>query len=317
MIIKKSFLGILFLVLISLQSAFAQQDAQYTQYMFNTMSVNPAYAGSRGQLSVAALYRSQWVGLDGAPKTQTLNLHSPIRNSKLGYGISIVNDEIGDGVVQETYFDAVLSYTLDVSLEGKLSFGLKVGGNLLNLDFNGLRNFDVEPVNEDNIENKFSPNIGIGFYYHTNNFYAGLSAPNLLQTSHFDNGQRDANSVQFLSKERINFYLITGYVFDLNGNVKFKPALLTKVVGGAPLQVDFSGSFMFNEKFTLGAAYRWDAALSVMVGFQISEKLMLGLAYDRETTDLGGTQFNDGSFEVFLRFELVKSFRNLVSPRFF
>ena len=293
MIIKKSFLGILFLVLISLQSAFAQQDAQYTQYMFNTMSVNPAYAGSRGQLSVAALYRSQWVGLDGAPKTQTLNLHSPIRNSKLGYGISIVNDEIGDGVVQETYFDAVLSYTLDVSLEGKLSFGLKVGGNLLNLDFNGLRNFDVEPVNEDNIENKFSPNIGIGFYYHTNNFYAGLSAPNLLQTSHFDNGQRDANSVQFLSKERINFYLITGYVFDLNGNVKFKPALLTKVVGGAPLQVDFSGSFMFNEKFTLGAAYRWDAALSGMVGFQISEKLMLGLAYDRETTDLGGTQFND------------------------
>ena len=317
MIIKKSFLGILFLVLISLQSAFAQQDAQYTQYMFNTMCVNPAYAGSRGQLSVAALYRSQWVGLDGAPKTQTLNLHSPIRNSKLGYGISIVNDEIGDGVVQETYFDAVLSYTLDVSLEGKLSFGLKVGGNLLNLDFNGLRNFDVEPVNEDNIENKFSPNIGIGFYYHTNNFYAGLSAPNLLQTSHFDNGQRDANSVQFLSKERINFYLITGYVFDLNGNVKFKPALLTKVVGGAPLQVDFSGSFMFNEKFTLGAAYRWDAALSGMVGFQISEKLMLGLAYDRETTDLGGTQFNDGSFEVFLRFELVKSFRNLVSPRFF
>ncbi|MGB5665363.1 MAG: type IX secretion system membrane protein PorP/SprF [Maribacter sp.] len=317
MIIKKSFLGILFFVLISLQSAFAQQDAQYTQYMFNTMSVNPAYAGSRGQLSVAALYRSQWVGLDGAPKTQTLNLHSPIRNSKLGYGISIVNDEIGDGVVQETYFDAVLSYTLDVSLEGKLSFGLKVGGNLLNLDFNGLRNFDVEPVNEDNIENKFSPNIGIGFYYHTNNFYAGLSAPNLLQTSHFDNGQRDANSVQFLSKERINFYLITGYVFDLNGNVKFKPALLTKVVGGAPLQVDFSGSFMFNEKFTLGAAYRWDAALSGMVGFQISEKLMLGLAYDRETTDLGGTQFNDGSFEVFLRFELVKSFRNLVSPRFF
>lgn len=317
MIIKKNFLGILFFVLISLQTVFAQQDAQYTQYMFNTMSVNPAYAGSRGQLSVAALYRSQWVGLDGAPKTQTLNLHSPIRNSKLGYGISIVNDEIGDGVVQETYFDAVLSYTLDVSLEGKLSFGLKVGGNLLNLDFNGLRNFDVEPVNEDNIENKFSPNIGIGFYYHTNNFYAGLSAPNLLQTSHFDNGQRDANSVQFLSKERINFYLITGYVFDLNGNVKFKPALLTKVVGGAPLQVDFSGSFMFNEKFTLGAAYRWDAAISGMVGFQISEKLMLGLAYDRETTDLGGTQFNDGSFEVFLRFELVKSFRNLVSPRFF
>jgi len=317
MIIKNSFIAPLLLVFIFLESVSAQQDAQYTQYMFNTMSVNPAYAGSRGQLSIAALYRSQWVGLDGAPKSQTLNLHSPIRNSQLGYGISIVNDEIGDGVVQETYFDAVLSYTIDVSLEGKLSFGLKAGGNLLNLDFQGLRNFDVEPVNVDNIENKFSPNVGIGIYYHTNSFYAGLSAPNLFQTDHFDNNQRDANSVQFLSKERINFYLITGYVFDIGGNTKFKPALLTKVVGGAPLQVDFSGSFLFNDKFSIGAAYRWDAAVSAMFGFQISEQLMLGLAYDKETTDLGGSQFNDGSFEVFLRFELVKSFKQLVSPRFF
>ena len=307
----------LLLLLVCLGVVNAQQDAQYTQYMFNTMSVNPAYAGSRGQLSIAALYRSQWVGLDGAPKSQTLNLHSPIRNSKIGYGISVVNDNIGDGVVQETYFDAVISYSIDVSLEGKLSFGLKAGGNLLNLDFNGLRNFDVEPVAADNIQNKFSPNVGLGMYYHTNKFYAGLSAPNLLQTEHFDNSQQNANSVQFLSKERINFYFITGYVFDLNNNFKFKPALLTKVVGGAPLQVDFSANFMFNDKFTFGAAYRWDAALSGMAGFQITDQLMLGLAYDKETTELGGTQFNDGSFEIFLRFELVKSFQRLVSPRLF
>ncbi|MBQ4916314.1 type IX secretion system membrane protein PorP/SprF [Maribacter sp. MMG018] len=315
--IRNKVLSLLAVSLLFLGVINAQQDAQYTQYMFNTMSVNPAYAGSRGQLSIAALYRSQWVGLDGAPTTQTLNLHSPIRNSKLGYGLSIVNDEIGNGTVQETYFDAVLSYTIDVSREGKLSFGLKAGGNLLNLDFTKLRNFDAEPVNSNNIENKFSPNIGLGFYYHSNKFYAGLSAPNLLQTEHFDNSETDANSVQFLSKERINFYFITGYVFDLNGNLKFKPALLTKVVGGAPLQVDLSANFMFNEKFTFGAAYRWDAAVSAMAGFQISEQFMLGLAYDRETTELGGTQFNDGSFEVFLRFELVKSFQRLVSPRFF
>lgn len=298
-------------------SSHAQQDAQYTQYMFNTLSVNPAYAGSRGQLSIAGLYRSQWVGLDGAPSTQTLNLHSPIRNSRLGYGLSIVNDEIGDGVVQETYFDAVVSYTIDVSLEGKLSFGLKAGGNLLNLDFNGLNNFDEETIEGDNIDNRFSPNFGLGVYYHTDRFYAGLSAPNLLETEYFDNSQRDASDVQFLSRERINFYVITGYVFDLNNNLKFKPALLTKVVGGAPLQLDFSANFMFNEKFTFGAAYRWDAAISALAGFQISDQLMLGLAYDRETTELGGTQFNDGSFEVFLRFELVKSFQKLVSPRFF
>ncbi|MEJ2585663.1 MAG: type IX secretion system membrane protein PorP/SprF [Robiginitalea sp.] len=295
----------------------AQQDAQYTQYMYNTMTVNPAYAGSRGELSIAALYRSQWVGLDGAPETFTLNLHSPIRNSKVGYGFSVVHDNIGDGVVQETYLDAVVSYTIDVSREAKLSFGLKAGGNLLSLDFSELRNFDSEPIQSDNIDNRFSPNIGVGMYYHTNRFYAGLSAPNLFQTEYFDNSQQDANDVQFLSKERINFYMITGYVFDLNSDLKLKPAVLTKVVSGAPLQLDLSATFLYNEKFSFGAAYRWDAAFSGLIGFQLNQQLMLGLAYDRETTDLGGTQFNDGTFEIFLRWELVKTFENLVSPRFF
>ena len=317
MTFRNKLLSLVFIIGSVYTGMYAQQDAQYTQYMYNTMSVNPAYAGSRGQLSIAALYRSQWVGLDGAPKTQTLNLHSPIRNSKLGYGISIVNDNIGDGVVQETYFDAVVSYTLDVSQEGKLSFGLKAGGSLLNLDFQGLRNFDSEPIQGNNIDNNFSPNIGLGLYYHTDVFYAGLSAPNLLESDYFDNSQRDSNSVQFLSTERINFYLITGYVIDLSYNAKFKPALLTKVVSGAPLQVDLSASFLFNEKFSLGAAYRWDAAISALFGFQISDQLMIGLAYDRETTELGSTAFNDGSFEIFVRFELIKSFQQLVSPRFF
>jgi len=315
--IKRSFLIIVALGLFAIENVNAQQDAQYTQYMFNTLSVNPAYAGSRGQLSAVVLHRSQWAGLEGAPKTQTLNLHSPIRNSRLGYGISIVNDEIGDGVVQETYFDGTLSYTIDVSRRSKLSFGLKFGGNMLNLDFDKLRKFDDEVVRTDNIENKFSPNFGIGAYYHTDNFYFGISAPNLLETDHFDNSKNDTNSVQFLSKDRMNFYAITGYVFDINSNLKFKPALLTKVVGGAPLQIDVSANFMVAEKFTFGGAYRWDAALSAMAGFQVTDQFMLGLAYDRETTDLGSTQFNDGSFEVFLRFELVRAFEKLVSPRFF
>jgi type IX secretion system PorP/SprF family membrane protein len=298
-------------------SSQAQQDAQYTQYMYNTMSVNPAYAGSRGQLSVAALYRSQWAGLDGAPETFTLNLHSPIRESRVGYGISVVHDNIGSGVVQETYLDAVVSYTVDVSRDAKLSFGLNAGGNMLSLDFSGLRNFDAEPVQAANIDNRFSPNFGVGAYYHTDRFYAGLSAPNLLENEYFDNSQQEANQVQFVSTERINFYGIAGYVFDLNYNLKFKPAVLTKVVSGAPLQLDLSGSFLFNEKFSFGAAYRWDAAISGLIGFQLNQQLMVGIAYDRETTALGGTQFNDGSFELFLRWELVRSFERMVSPRFF
>ena len=229
----------------------------------------------------------------------------------------MVHDNIGDGVVQETFIDAAVSYTVDVSQFAKLSFGLKAGGSLLSLDFSGLRNFDAEPVQTDNIDNRFSPNFGVGVYYHTDRFYAGLSTPNLLETEYFDNSAQDANEVQFLSTERINVYFITGYVFDLNYNLKLKPALLTKAVSGAPLQVDLSATFLYNEKFSFGAAYRWDAAISGLIGFQLNQQLMLGLAYDRETTELGGTQFNDGTFEVFLRWELFKSYDNLVSPRFF
>jgi len=308
-----------FLVILALWGAAsqAQQDAQYTQYMYNTLSVNPAYAGSRGQLSLAALYRSQWAGVDGAPETFTLNFHSPIRDSRIGYGVSVVHDNIGDGVVQETYLDAAVSYTIDVSQSAKLSFGLKAGGSLLSLDFSGLLNFDQEPVDQENIDNQFAPNFGVGVYYHTDRFYAGLSAPNLLETEYFDNDAQDSNEIQFLSTERINLYFITGYVFDLNYNLKLKPALLTKAVSGAPLQVDLSATFLYNEKFSFGAAYRWDAAISGLIGFQLNEQLMLGLAYDRETTALGGTQFNDGSFEIFLRWELVKTFQSMVSPRFF
>ena len=314
--IKKYFIATLLFVGIVATGVKAQQDAQYTQYMYNTLSVNPAYAGSRGQLSFAGLYRSQWVGLDGAPETFTINLHSPIRNSRLGYGVSIVNDNIGDGVVQETYLDAVVSYTIDVSMDAKLSFGLKAGGNMLSLDFNGLRNFDQEVVNQNNIDNRFTPNFGLGVYYHTDKFYAGLSAPNVLESEYFDN-DNSGDGVNFLSAERMNIYLITGYVFDIGADLQFKPALLTKAVSGAPLQVDLSASFLFANKFSFGAAYRWDAAVSGLVGFQVTDQIMLGLAYDRETTELGGTQFNDGSFEIFLRLELLKSFQRTISPRFF
>src|SRR5690606_36132710 len=250
--VKKCFLIPFLFLGATIQGLMAQQDAQYTQYMFNTLSVNPAYAGSRGQLSFAGLYRSQWVGLDGAPETFTFNLHSPIRNSRLGYGISIVNDNVGDGVVQETFLDAVISYTIDLSMYAKLSFGLKAGGNMLSMDFNGLRNFDQEVVDQDNIDNKFSPNFGLGIYYHTVRFSAGPSAPDVMESECFDNDDEEG-SINVQSAERISFYSITGYVFDLGPDLKFNPALLTKAVGGAPVQVDLSASFLFNDRFSLGA----------------------------------------------------------------
>ena len=308
----KKFIIALALISTSIWGVNAQQDAQYTQYMYNTIAVNPAYAGSRGVLSMNALHRSQWVGLDGAPTTQTVNFNTPV-GKRVGVGLSIVNDRIGNGTNQDTYFDAVFSYTIPTSDTGKLSFGIKAGGHSLNIDFSRLQNYSNEAntIGLANIDNKFAPNFGAGVYYHTDHFYAGLSVPNFLETEHFE------TSSASLAQERMNIYLITGYVFDLNPNLKFKPAVLVKSVNGAPLQIDGSANFMINEKFTLGAAYRWDAAFSALFGFQITDQFMLGLAYDREITELGNTSFNDGSFEILLRYELRGRYKNIIAPRFF
>lgn len=294
---------------------FGQQDAQYTQYMYNTFSVNPAYAGSREVLSISALHRSQWVGRDGAPNTQTLSVHGP-SSDKVGLGLSIVHDEIGNNTNQNTYIDAAFSYTLKTSNNNKLSFGLKAGGHLLNLDFNNLRNFSAggTAITDSDLYKKFTPNFGAGLYYHNDQFYAGLSIPNFLQTEHFDSADGNDNLV---SVDRITWYLISGYVFEMSSALKFKPAFLLKATPGAPLQADISANFLLNDKFSMGAAYRWDAALSALFGFQMTPEFMLGLAYDSDISELGGTKFNNGSFEVFLRYEFIKKDKIDLTPRFF
>ncbi len=306
---KQVLANVLFFVMLSACTLYGQQDAQYTQYMYNTVSVNPGYAGSRGHLSVAALHRSQWLGLDGAPTTQTLNVHSPIGYRGVGLGFSVVKDDIGP--TSETNFDIDFSYTIYTSTEGRLSFGLKAGANLLDIRFSELNQFAPDVTLAQDIDNRFSPNFGAGVYYHTNKFYAGLSVPRFLEVSHFEESSIST------AREQMNFYLITGYVWDLNPNLKFKPTLLSKLVQGAPLQVDVSANFMLNDKFILGAAYRWDAAVSALVGFNISDGFFLGMAYDREITELGSVAFNDGSFEVILRYDFISSKGNLKSPRFF
>lgn len=311
----KKYLIVILLISASLKSVIAQQDAQYTQYMYNTLAVNPAYAGSRGVFSIIGLYRSQWVGLEGAPKTQTLNFNTPV-SKRVGLGLSVINDEIGNKTRNETYFDAAFSYTFTLRNENKISFGLKAGGHLLNIDFSQLGGYmDEQEVNGlVNVDNKFSPNFGAGLYYHTDKFYVGLSIPDILETKHFDTS---GSATAYSARERMNYYLISGYVFDLNDNLKFKPTVLFKMLSGTPLQADLSANFLIHETFTLGVAYRLDAALSALFGFQITEELLLGIAYDKEITELGNTVFNDGSFEVFLRFEFFNKPSKLRTPRFF
>jgi type IX secretion system PorP/SprF family membrane protein len=286
--------------------SFAQQDAQFTQYMYNTININPAYAGSRGVMSIFALHRTQWVGLDGAPVTNTASINTPLNNSNLGLGISIINDKIGP--TDENTISADLSYTIPASETFKLSFGIKATGNLFSLDASKLNPVISDPSIRD-YNNKFTPNIGAGIYLHSDKAYVGLSIPNFIESNRYDD-----NEVAIF-KEKINFYLITGYVFDLNYNVKFKPALLTKIVTGTPAQVDISGNFLFSDKFTVGVAYRWSAAVSAMVGFQVTDGLYLGYGYDLDTTNLAN--YNAGSHEVFLRYEIFKNNNKITTPRFF
>jgi type IX secretion system PorP/SprF family membrane protein len=300
---------IIFAMLLTVMVSNAQQDAQYTQYMYNTINVNPAYAGSRGVMSIFGLYRTQWVGLDGAPDTGTFSINTPIANSNLGLGVSVVDDRIGP--VAEDAISADVSYTIPMSESYKLSFGVKGTANLFQLNQDKL---SPEDKNDPLLQgyNTFSPNVGAGVYLHSNKFYLGLSVPNFLQTKRFNKVENNDYTV-FV--ERMNGYLIGGYVFDIGSNLKFKPAFLAKAVQGSPLQLDVTGNFLIYEKLTLGAAWRWDAAVSLLAGFQVNKSLLIGYGYDRETTKLAG--FNTGSHEIFLRYELFKKPERIVSPRFF
>ena len=293
-----------------MSGVYAQQDAQFTQYMYNTINVNPAYAGSRGVMSAFVLHRTQWVGLDGAPVTNTASVHTPISGSNFGIGLSIINDRIG--ISDENNIAVDVSYTVKTSEDYKLSFGLKLTANLLSVDFNRLtlkKPGDYAISQQYNINSRFSPNIGAGIYYYSDKTYVGLSVPQFLETRQYDD-----NSTS-VATEKMHFYLIAGCVFDISDQVKFKPAALTKLVSGAPLQVDLSANFLFNEKLTLGVAYRWSAAMSAMVGFQISDSWNIGYGYDLETTRLAN--YNSGSHEIFLRYELFRNYDKIISPRFF
>lgn len=297
---------LIIMLVLSQSLCFAQQDSQYTQYMYNTVNINPAYAGSREALSIFLLHRNQWVGLDGAPVTNAASIQTQVGNSNFGAGLSFVNDKIGPS--NENAISADLAYHIQISNNYKLALGLKGTANLFNLDVNKLNIYDQNDPQFQNLSTKFSPNIGAGLFLYSENTYIGLSVPNFFETNHYND-----NDIA-ITKERMHYYFIAGHVFEFNPNFKFKPALLTKLVQGAPLQVDVTANFLINEKFTIGAAYRWDAAVSGLVGFQVSNSIFIGYGYDMETTKL--SNYNSGSHEIFLRFEIFNNNR-ISTPRFF
>ena len=282
--------------------------------MYNPQVINPAYVGSRDVLSVVGLHRSQWVGVPGAPRTSTFSVNTPIGMSKkVGLGVSVIHDEIGP--VNEDYLSADFSYSIPTSATATLKFGLKATANLFNVNFSDLNRFDTTDTSYSNIDNNINPNVGAGAYYYSDNFYVGLSVPNLLETEQINNAVITGADPISTSQDRMNFYLMGGYVFQVSDAVKFKPATLVKAVTGSPLQVDFSANFLLHERLTLGAAYRWSSAFSFLTAFQISDSLMIGMSYDNETTDI--QEHTIGSFEVMLRFELYKKYTRMLTPRFF
>jgi len=302
---NKGFIVLILITFLSVKVQ-AQQDPEFTQYMYNTMSVNPAYAGSKKHTLFNILARSQWGGLDGAPETQTLSYDTSIKYSGVGVGFNVINDKIGPA--QETYIDANVSYSLQLSDASFLALGLKFGGKLFNVDWSKGLYKNPDRVFDVNVDNKFSPTIGVGAFYYNDNFYVGASLPNILKTN-------DYNAIdENIASEELHLFFIAGYVFDVNRNLKLKPALLFKSAMNAPSSLDISANFLYLEKFRGGLSYRWNDAISALLGFQATDSLHIGYAYDLTTSNYG--VYNTGTHEVMLRYEIFSKGPEK-SPRFF
>lgn len=288
------------------QESQAQQDPQYTQYMYNMNVVNPAYAGSKESLSLTALYRNQWSGLSDNPVTYTFSAHSPI-GEKVGLGLSAIRDEYGP--VKETNVFADFSYTLQMSSTIKLALGVKAGATFHDV---GLMDLDLQDPNDpafgENINNTY-PNIGAGAFLYGDNFYVGVSVPNMLKSTHLDaNGQK-------FGEEANHYFATAGYVFQLSENFKLKPSVMVKSAFEAPVSFDGNLNALFYDRFELGASYRLDDSFSGLVGFQVTPNIRIGYAYDHVISDIKVA--GPASHEVVLTFDIFMKPRILRSPRFF
>jgi type IX secretion system PorP/SprF family membrane protein len=284
----------------------AQQLPQFTQYMYNTISINPAYAGNRDALSVVGLHRSQWAGMDGGPVTQTISVHSPLRNEKVGLGLSVINDNAG--YENYTYAYGDFSYTINVADSTTLSFGLKAGMSYYNLEEEFLNEVSNDPFFTGDTFNRWTPNFGLGLYLSSQHWYLGLSAPKLINN---DNNEKS----EYVALEQVHYYLTGGFVFDLSDQWKLRPTTLFKLTKGAPLSVDISSTFIYNEKLYLGANYRIDDAVGGFVDFQVLPSLRVGYGYEYSISDL--QPYTSGSHEIILIYELRMNNTKYKSPRFF
>jgi len=292
-----------------LPSANAQQDAQFSQYMFNTMAFNPAYAGRAGYLNASLLYRAQWVGFEGAPQTQTLTANTALKNRSLAVGGSLYNDVIGPE--QRFGFYGTFAYRI-IFPESKLSFGVSAGFDIFQGTFSSLDlidNNDEAFIND--VKGKFMPNAGFGVYYYSEKFYVGLSSPKLVQNSIYE----AVDGTPTNGKQLISYYFTAGYVFPINRDVKFKPAILFKFTKNAPAQLDVNLNFLFLEKFWIGAMYRHNAAWGILLQYNINDQIRFGYSLDFSTYEL--QSYNNGTHEFMFSYDFGYNRTKIRSPRYF
>jgi type IX secretion system PorP/SprF family membrane protein len=310
----KKIVAIITMILV-LSDMKAQQDPQFTHYMYNTISVNPAYAGSRGNLTVGGLIRTQWIGLAGAPNTQTVYLHSPFINQNNGIGLSVVNDRIGP--INQTLAYADYAYHIRFTEKVKLALGLKAGVNFFQP--NGIKNltttdnFSQGTIDGANVQNVIAPNFGAGAYLYSDKFYFGISAPKFIKNK-LPAYNSKSGKVENITETR-HIFTILGFVLPLNDMVKLKPTFLSKITQNAPMSIDGTAEFLFNDKFSLGLGYRHTDALCALVGFNFTPQLKAGISYDYNLSRLN--RYNSGSLEAMLQYDLFRKLDKVKSPRYF
>ncbi len=294
------------------QKASAQQDPLYTLYMWNTLSVNPAYAGSADRLSLTALSRIQWTGIEGAPRTQSFVISTPLKDQHLGVGLSVNHDKVGPVTNTSLYGD--FAYRMHLTRQTRLAFGLKAGVNLLQGNFADLNNVDpTDPNFQQNLPNKVSPNFGFGAYLYNPKGYIGIAAPKIFEDELVVGGD-DPGVVGFFKEQR-HYFLIAGYVFDIDRDIKYRPSILVRAVQGAPLAIDVTNMMVFADKFWTGLAYRHKESIDAIVSYQFTDQFRAGYAYDFAISGLQGYQ--GGSHEIMITYDLKFIKHMVLSPRYF
>ncbi len=292
-----------------MEASFAQQQAQFTQYIDNMLYYNPAYAGSHDAMTFSALHRQQWMGFDGAPMSTTFSMHTPLRFENLGIGVSFLNDRVGPTNI--TWANVDVSYSIRFKGSGRLSFGVNGGINLLNGNLLDLQKMDAGDQSLSvQYNNDIKPNFGAGVYYHSDQWFIGFAVPHILDNT---KDIKEVLNTDYIS-QRHYYFMVGGYI-NASRMLKLRPSAMFKMTENAPFALDASLAFIFYDKFWLGANYRLLESAGIYVQYQISHQFKIGYAFEFSTTQLRG--HNAGTHELMLSYDLLFRGKSIDSPRYF